>query len=323
MLAAAQPGSMLLDYSFAKASLIPQLGQAKAEGYVGAVRYLSGIAEKDIDVAERDVFAANGMGLAAVWQTSGRPDVSGSASGRAHCYAAFTQWAGLGAPAGSIIFWACDTNAVSWGQVRPYAQAWAAAAAEQGGTYRVGAYGPSRVVEAAMDEGLAEYAWQPETWWDTQKRRSDVHLIQMVNSRRGTFGGSSVDENQVYQPVPLWFPGGADGLDLQMFRPASSATPKREDDDLKVCLIPDGSLVLVAGQTWTPMLPGLPWPEQHQALADMVAAGVLTPASTTQIWGQLTAAGLAQLVRVDRTAPSLEPATAEAIAAEIIRQLRP
>lgn len=228
---AAQPGTMLLDYSFAKGSLVPQLGQAKAQGYVGAVRYLSGIADKDIDAAEVAAYADHGMGLAAVWQTSGRPDVSGSGGGRAHCYAAFTQWAGLGAPAGSVIFWACDTNAVTWGQVRPYAQAWAAAAAEQGGTYKVGAYGPSRVVEAAMDEGLAEFAWQPETWWDTQPRRSDVHLIQQVNSRRATFGGSSVDENQVYQPIPLWFPGGADGgFDLQIFRPIEGDDELKEDE---------------------------------------------------------------------------------------------
>lgn len=326
---AAPPGSLLLDYSFARGSLIPQLGQAKAQGYVGAIRYLSGIAEKDLDAVERDAFAANGMGLAGVWQTSGRPDVSGAAGGRAHCFAAFTQWAGLGAPAGSVIFWACDTNWLNpttlfpWSAAREYAVAWHQAAAEQGNTYRTGVYGPSRVVEAAMDEGLAEFAWQPETWWDTQRRRSDVHLIQMVNSRRGTFGGASVDENQVFQPIPLWMPGGTDGLDLQMFRPASVET-KGEDDEMKVCIIPDGSLVLVAGQTWTPMLPGLPWPEQHQALVDMVAAGVLTPASPTQFWGQLTSAGLGQLIRVDRNPlPAAAPATAAEIAAEIIRQLRP
>lgn len=321
--AEASAGTMLLDYSFAKASLIPQLGQAKAQGYVGAIRYLSGIVEKDIDAAERDAYAANGMGLAAVWQTSGRPDQSGAPGGRAHCYAAFSQWAALGAPAGSVIFWTCDTNQVSWPQVRPYAQAWAQAATEQGNTYRTGAYGPSRVVEAALDEDLATYAWQPETWWDTQPHRPDVHLIQMVNSRRGTFGGASVDENQLHQPIPLWLPGGHAGLDLQLFRPAPTATP-RDEETMRVCVIPGGSLVLVAGQTWTPMLPDLPWPEQHQALVDMVAAGILTAASPTQIWGELSTAGLAQLVRVDRIAPaSAAPATAADIAAEIIRQLRP
>ncbi|MEQ1709437.1 MAG: glycoside hydrolase domain-containing protein [Terricaulis sp.] len=329
MLADAAAGTMLLDYSFAKASLIPQLDQAKAQGYVGAIRYLSGIVEKDIDAAERDAYAAAGMGLAAVWQTSGRPDQSGAPGGRAHCYAAFSQWAALGAPAGSVIFWACDANWLGpntpfpWSHARDYAIAWHQAAAEQGNTYRTGVYGPSRVVEAALDEGLATYVWQPETWWDSQPRRPDVHLIQMVNSRRGTFGGASVDENQLHQPIPLWLPGGDAGLDLQLFRPATTATP-RDEETMRVCVIPGGSLVLVAGQTWTPMLPDLPWPEQHQALVDMVAAGILTAASPTQIWGELSTAGLAQLVRVDRIAPaSTAPATAADIAAEIIRQLRP
>lgn len=320
MLLAAPPGSMLLDYSFAKASLIPQLGQAKAQGYVGAVRYLSGIAEKDIDAAERDAFAANGMGLAGVWQTSGRPDLSGDVGGRQHCYSAFAQWAALGAPAGSVIFWACDTNSVTWGQVRPYAAAWAAAAAEQGGTYRVGAYGPSRVVEAAMDEGLAEFAWQPETWWDSQPRRADVHLIQMVNSRRATFGGSSVDENQVHQPIPLWFPGGADGFDLQIFRPAS--TTQGEDDEMtKAWVGPDNSLVLVTGNTYAPIT--APWPDAHQGLVDLEAKGIITKHADGNLWASISAAALADLHNVASAAAAVPPPTAADIAAEIIRQLRP
>jgi len=315
---AAQPGTMLLDYSFARGSLIPQLGAAKAQGYVGAVRYLSGIAEKDLDAVERDAFAANGMGLAGVWQTSGRPDVSGSAGGRAHCYAAFTQWAGLGAPAGSVIFWACDTNAVSWGQVRPYAQAWAAAAAEQGGTYRVGAYGPSRVVEAAMDEGLAEFAWQPETWWDSQPRRSDVHLIQMVNSRRATFGGSSVDENQVWQPIPLWFPGGADGgFDVQVFRPAS--TQGEDDDVTKAWIAPGDSLILVTGGNYVPIR--LPWPDAHQGLVDLEAAGIITKHADGNLWRSITAPALAALHNAETVPTATVQVDAKAIVDELIARL--
>ena len=223
-------GSLLLDYSFAKSALIPRLWEAKQAGYVGAIRYISGYTDKDIDALERDVYAENGMGLGLVWQTSGRPDISGANGGLLHANQAVLKARDLGYPPGGIIWWTADSPGITWDSARAYATNFWSVAADAG--YEVGVYGPRAVWAGAGVEGLAKWSWQPETWtpYDSQ----DCDIVQMVNSRRSNWGGSSVDENQTRSSIPLWFPGGEPVERFDVFTPAGvdpPALPPTEETD--------------------------------------------------------------------------------------------
>lgn len=206
---AGRRSGVLFDYSFAEQSLSRQLAGAVAQGAVGLVRYIAGhrFTDKEIDLDELDRIAVAGLGLILVWQTSGRPDVSGYDGGRQHCAEAIAQAQALGYPRGGLIFWTCDHPNVPWSNARGYARGWDSMMAESGRPYRTGVYGPRAVWHPCITERLAEVSWQPETW--TPLDDQDADLIQMVNSRRTTWGGSSVDENQIRGIVPVWFPSGS------------------------------------------------------------------------------------------------------------------
>ena len=216
-------GSLLLDYSFARGTLAARLWEAKQAGYAGAIRYISGYTDKDLDAAERDVYAANGMGLGLVWQTSGRPDVSGPNGGLLHAHQAVVLARDLGYPPGGVIWWTADSPGISWASARGYATNFWSVVSDAG--YQVGCYGPHAVWSGAITEGLAGWSWQPETW--TPNDHQDADVIQMVNSRRSDWGGSSVDENQCRRPVPLWFPGGQPAQQFDVFTPTTA--PVRVD----------------------------------------------------------------------------------------------
>lgn len=195
---------ILFDYSDAWPVLIDHLHELFPTQH-GIIRYLPTGAPKDLDATEVERCAALGIPLVAVWETNGRPDLSGYAGGRRHAERAFGQAEALGFPAGSVIFWTSDSPGPAWGDVRPYAQAWHDYMGEHGHKYVTGAYGHERVWRPAIDEGLALYSWQPETWTDSDSHEG-LTLVQMVNSRSTEWGGDSVDENQLLGELPVWVP---------------------------------------------------------------------------------------------------------------------
>lgn len=237
-------GSLLLDYSFAKESLVPRLWEARQAGFIGAIRYISGFADKDINQAEVEMMAEAGMGISLVWQRSGRPDVSGPEGGRLHGSLAASMATSLGYPKGGVIFWTADAPGITWDNSRGYAVNFLVEVAAAG--YRVGAYGPRGVWAGARDEGLSEFSWQPETW--TWLDDQDADVIQMVNSRATTWGGTSVDENQLRTTLPLWFPGSVPEVaspPVPLSFPRNNPIHK-DDDNMFRCFQDDaGSLWLV------------------------------------------------------------------------------
>lgn len=104
-----------------------------------------------------------------------------------------------------------------------------------------------------------------------------------------------------------------------LLRGDTATTPAEDEDMTRAFITPDNSLVLVSGNSYRPA-PGA-WPDVHQGIVDLIAAGVVTEHAPGVAWKPITAAALALLQRTDTPAQPAPPAAAD-IATQIINQLR-
>jgi hypothetical protein len=187
--------TLVVDYPWSH----PAPSALQGAGVVGAMRYLSTDASKNLTRAEADALAAVGIWCGVVWETTAGRALAGYAAGVADAGAAAAQAAACGMPSSRPIYFAVDTD-TDWASVQPYFQGIASVL----GAARTGVYGGLAVIQGAAGSGLVAWYWQTSAWsggvWDPH-----------ANLRQGgsiTIGGVDCDRNTaVTADYGQWKPG--------------------------------------------------------------------------------------------------------------------
>lgn len=187
--------------------LIPRL---KASGIEGVIRYIASWSDggKRVEPGEAHLLEAAGIKLALVFEDWGgegnfqHGDIS-AASGHVHAKIAIERAALVGAPPGTIIYFAIDTDCTS-GQysayVRPYATAVKATLL---GKYRVGLYACGYVCVMGLAETLLDAAWLTMSMgFNGSRAFRDSGRATLVQSINGPAFGRDVDPDTAN--VPDW-----------------------------------------------------------------------------------------------------------------------
>ncbi|HWU22795.1 MAG TPA: glycoside hydrolase domain-containing protein [Nocardioides sp.] len=183
-----------IDYSYAR----PDPAAIRAAGYSFAVRYISGVAGKDLAAAEARALHAAGLSILLVFETTASRASQGAAAGAIDAAAAERLADALHYPAACPVFYAVDFNADPL-QVEAYFDAVRRAA-----RHPVGIYGGVRVMTVTAD-----YRWQACAWSGAVVS-PHAHLYQRLHPTvahpiKGT------DEDIMLMPVPMWDPAPAHG----------------------------------------------------------------------------------------------------------------
>lgn len=186
----------VVDYSWAR----PTPQAIRDFGYVGAIRYLSYDASKNLSIAERDALWAAGLAIGLVWETTASRAGAGHGAGvedarEANRQADWLQW-----PGDRPLYYAVDYD------TGPEAVSAYFHGANSVGGRPVGVYGSYRVIEGIVGGGISPWGWQCAAWsgdgWGTggsiQGRRVSVHarIFQLA----GQVMGGQCDANDVLQP---------------------------------------------------------------------------------------------------------------------------
>ena len=161
---------------------------AKANGLSFVCRYVSTPGNgKNLTTAEVADFSTNGVGIVVVFETAANNPLSGNAQGVTDAQGADAQVTVLGL-AGCPVYFAVDFQATTaqLATIGAYLQG----AASVIGLPRVGVYGDYSVVNYALNNTLATYAWQTYAW-SAGQLDARSHIYQYQNG--GTVAGVSVD----------------------------------------------------------------------------------------------------------------------------------
>lgn len=195
----------VLDY----AAGVPSAAAIKADGHLGAVRYVSRrrpgteswMTGKPLRRAETESMADLGLQTASVYQFNGteNPDWNQGALGALiHAPQAIALHQSAGGPAGRPIYVAIDSNPTReqyQRQIRPYLQAFQSTL--NVGGYRTGVYGNYHVIDWAVADGIGEFFWMHD--WGSGGRihpRTTIHQLPQEDQR--VIGGVECDINHVY-----------------------------------------------------------------------------------------------------------------------------
>lgn len=182
----------VLDYSAG----FPGARAIAEAGYLGAVRYIGyRNRKKCTNRTERLDFAANGLGMALVFENTDTSWRRGYAGGVADATVARADADICGFPADQVIYMAIDQQVVTKAE-HATAVAYILGAAAVLGRARTGPYGQYSVIEACADADVADYHWQCRAWSGTPiKYSAHRRLFQQV----GTVyvGGIACDVNDV------------------------------------------------------------------------------------------------------------------------------
>lgn len=171
----------------------PSIAQIKATGAVGVIRYFSTDDTKDLHASEVPAYAAAGLGIGTVYETTSGRATAGRAAGVADAKDAERQRKAAGLPASHVHYFAVDAD-VSWGAVAAYF----AGVLSVLPAHRVGCYGGFRVVQGAHKAGVG-LCWQTLAWSYGQLSPA-ANLYQSG----GTLLGGAADINKVLSPVGDW-----------------------------------------------------------------------------------------------------------------------
>jgi peptidoglycan hydrolase-like protein with peptidoglycan-binding domain len=186
----------VVDYSWERPS--PQL--IRDSGYVGAIRYLSYEASKNLSQWERDALWASGLAVALVWETTARRPESGFGGGQQDAAEANDQADGLGWPGDRPIYYAVDFQTGPGGAVTDYFHG-----CNSVGRRPVGVYGTYDVIEGLVGGGIVPWGWQCAAWsgdgWGTGGsiggRRVSTHA--RLFQHPVTVMGGMCDANDILQ----------------------------------------------------------------------------------------------------------------------------
>lgn len=135
----------------------------KSEGYAFAGRYLVPPGySKALTKAEAEIILDAGVGLLLVWELEAERIRRGADTGRADGAYARSLARQIGAPQGTIIYFAADYGVppADFGQIESYLRA----AAAELGEYGCGVYGPYAVIEAMSARDVCRGYWQCVGW---------------------------------------------------------------------------------------------------------------------------------------------------------------
>jgi len=169
-----------------------RLLQANSADFVA--RYVTDPGGKGMLWAEAQAMIAVGIMLFPVWEVTGTDFVNGYGAGLADGKAAATAMRHLGAPGGSLLWFAIDTGTTDFGSTNAYLRGCKVGSAE----YIAQLYGSYDVVEAAAAAGLGSWHWQTYAW-SAGKLSSHALLYQYQNGV--TIGGISMDRDRTLKAV--------------------------------------------------------------------------------------------------------------------------
>lgn len=200
------PQTLLIDTAWTK----PSAAAVKAAGYKGVIGYIShDDTGKDLEPEDAQKYLDAGLSVGLVFETTANRAAYGLVAGTEDCRYAEDEARKRGYPAGCVIFYAVDFDAVPR-RVLPYFKGVKATAKR----YGWGPYGSARVI-AKVDKKLHPTAtWQTVAWSggvlskraDLYQRATRTHTIRGVAK-------TSFDEDVLIRNVPLWTAGDKPGPD--------------------------------------------------------------------------------------------------------------
>lgn len=141
----------------------PMAEALKKLGYDFAIRYLVPASYgKAITKKEAETLSAAGLKIGCCWETTASRARLGASAGMADGKTAKQLAEDIDVPTNAIIYFAVDYDApaADFGAIEAYLRAAAAACTP----YRVGVYGPYKVIEAIHERGEAAGYWQCVAW---------------------------------------------------------------------------------------------------------------------------------------------------------------
>lgn len=123
-------------------------------------RYVTDPGGKGITWAEAQAMIAAGIMICPVWEVSGTDFTGGYNAGLADGKAAAAALKALGAPAGSLVWFAIDTDTSDFTSTNNYLRGAKAGT----GSYIAQLYGKNTVCDAAANAGLGGSHWQTYAW---------------------------------------------------------------------------------------------------------------------------------------------------------------
>lgn len=154
-----------------------------------AARYLNDPGGKGMDWAEAQALQAADIMLCPVWEFSGTDFTGGFSAGASDGRAAASAMRALGAPAGSLIWFAIDQGTTDYASTNNYLRGCKSGSAE----YIAQLYGHNGVCDEAAAAGLGELHWQTYAWSGGQVS-SHASLYQYQNGVM--IGGISMDRDR-------------------------------------------------------------------------------------------------------------------------------
>lgn len=173
--------SAVIDYSNGFRSSTP--ARLKKAGVGVVIRYVGGSAWKSLTPAEAKALRAQGIDIAAVYESSAGWILGGRAAGVAAARAARRAIIAAGGPAQPFVYFACDTDTHNYAAVN------AALVGAQSvlGPDNVGIYGSYSVCQNALKVQAATKAWQTVAWSNGRVLQGAA-LLQLVPQTLGNLG---------------------------------------------------------------------------------------------------------------------------------------
>lgn len=215
-------------------------------GYTFVCRYLSHTDGKNLHPDEAKGWLAAGLSIVLVWESTAARAQDGRDAGVQDARAALAQANACGAPPTTAIYFAVDIDTT----VTPAIAEYFRGAASVLGVSRVGVYGSYRVVNGALNTGLARYAWQTYAWshgrWEPRARLRQVHNGIKVSGLSADLDTASGDIGAWKPAVPAP-PTGHDRF-LRLTDPPMRDLPGHHDvTDVQNAINLSGSSIEVTG----------------------------------------------------------------------------
>lgn len=164
----------------------------KEHGVEFSIRYISSPGNsKNITKSEAETIRRSGLDVVLVWEGLGTEPLAGANQGTQDARLAKAEAEAVGAPAGSVIYFALDQDpngftAAQWAEIDAYFKACGAVL----GKHCVGAYGGLALIKHLFDKKLITYGYQTYAWsngrWDLRAQLRQYLNAQMI-------GGLQVD----------------------------------------------------------------------------------------------------------------------------------
>ena len=192
----------------------PTPAQLKAAGMQFVCRYIAPPGTtydwKRLRTTEAVGLHRAGLNIVLVFESSAKRATGGSVAGTQDAKYALAELKRLGAPAGTVVYFACDFDAPDYApkstsalkKLGPVAHYFDALNKGLGSAAKVGVYGGYWPVARLLNAGLVEWAWQTYAWsggsWDHR-----AQLQQYANGKQ--IGAKSVDlDRAVHYPYGGW-----------------------------------------------------------------------------------------------------------------------